>query len=253
MFSFRNSTKELSDSQIDTAIISVGSTEQCGPHLPLHIDTLLVDYFAKAFGERLNAYVLPAFPFNTSEEHSSFRGTITLRATTMMQIAEEIVSVLRTQGFCKQVLTVGHGGAYWRTPFIKHINWLYQDMVVIDAHMGGDEHWQQGLERAGLADRGEMHGGALSKALALYLAPDCVTEGDYGQEVPEHLRAFMDYSTWDKLTPDGSWGRLAASDADIATAEAGRVLLEYFVEQQGQRLQAHLAEACRIKGLAPRI
>ena len=250
MLSFKNSTKELSDSTIDTAIISVGSTEQCGPHLPLHIDTLLVEYFARTFGERLNAYVLPALPFNTSEEHASFRGTITLRATTMMQIIEEIVAVLRTQGFRKQVLAVGHGGAYWRTAFIKHINWLYQDIVVVDAHIGGDEHWQQGLERAGLAGRGEIHGGALSKALALYLAPDCVTEGEYGQTVSEQLREVMDYCTWDKITSDGSWGRFSNTDADIATAEAGRMLLEYFVAHQSRRLQAHLEEACRIKGTA---
>ena len=56
MLSFRNSSKQLSDSGVDTAIISVGSTEQCGPCLPLHLDTLIAEYFARAFGERLSAY-----------------------------------------------------------------------------------------------------------------------------------------------------------------------------------------------------
>ena len=55
MFSVYNSTKELSDAGIDTAIVSVGATEQCGPHLPLHIDTLVAGYYARAWGEILNA------------------------------------------------------------------------------------------------------------------------------------------------------------------------------------------------------
>ena len=53
MLSYHNSTKQLVESNIDTAIISVGSTEQCGPYLPFHLDTLL--YCAlnenRSFGE----------------------------------------------------------------------------------------------------------------------------------------------------------------------------------------------------------
>ncbi len=71
VYSYKNSTKKLSDAGIDTAIIPVGATEQCGPHLPLHLDTLVADYYARAYGEILHAYVLPTLPFNTSEEHAS--------------------------------------------------------------------------------------------------------------------------------------------------------------------------------------
>ena len=91
--------------------------------------------------------------------------------------------------------------------------------------------------------------GAVSKALALYLAPDDVSEGAYGQNVSEHLQAYMDYCTWDNITADGSWGRYSVDDSEVATAEAGQLLLEYFVEHQGRRLKEHLVEACRIKGI----
>jgi creatinine amidohydrolase len=249
MFSYRNSTKYLTDAGVDTAIISVGSTEQCGPHLPLHIDTLVAEYFAQAWGEVLNAYVLPTLPFNTSEEHSSFKGTVTLRPETMMRVMEEVVAVLREQGFCKQVLTVGHGGSYWMAPFIKSVNWQFKDIVVVSAHHGGDEVWSEALTQVGLQGRGELHGGAQSRALALFLAPDTVSEGDYGQEVAPDLLAFADYTTWDRITPDGSWGRYTSTDAAKATAEAGQQMLEYFVEHQGGRLKEHLDEACRIKGI----
>lgn len=249
MLSFANTTKQLADAGIDTAVISVGSTEQCGPCLPLHIDTLVAEYFARAFGERLNAYVLPTLPFNTAEEHASFTGTVTLRPSTVMLVLEEIVAGLRSQGFRKQVLTCGHGGSYWLTAFIKHINRQFQDIVVVNAHQGGAGVWEEGRAHAGLAGRGEVHGGAESRALALYLAPDCVLPGAFGSAIPEDEQSYMDYMSWNKITPDGSWGEYTESDATIATAEAGRALLEYFVAKQGTWLAAHLVGACKRKGI----
>ena len=114
MFSADNSTRELHDAGVDTAVVSVGATEQCGPNLPLGLDNLVAAYFARAWGETLGAYVLPTLPFNTSEEHASFRGTVTLSPATVMLALEEVVAGLRGQGFTKQVLTVGHGGSLWR-------------------------------------------------------------------------------------------------------------------------------------------
>ena len=250
MFSVNNSTKDLSEAEIDTAIISVGATEQCGPHLPLHLDTLLAGYYARAWGELLGAYVLPTIPFNTSEEHASFKGTVSLRPATMMLMLEEIVDGLRAQGFRKQVLTVGHGGSLWLGAFVKHVNRRFGDVVVVDAHRGAGPIWEEALRKSGLAGRGELHGGAVSRALALYLASGSVTEGAYGARIPEGLQDYADYVGWESITPDGSWGRYdPATDEGTAAAEAGRALLEHFVKEQSQRLKEHLKEACRIKGI----
>ena len=139
MFSYHNSTIQLTDSGVDTAIISVGSTEQCGPCLPLHLDTLLAHYFACAWGKVLSGYVLPTFPFHTAEEHATFKGTITLRPATVMAMLEEIAACLREQGFWKQVLTVGHRGSWWMAAFIKDMNWKHKDIILVNAHIGHDK------------------------------------------------------------------------------------------------------------------
>jgi hypothetical protein len=77
-----------------------------------------------------------------------------------------------------------------------------------------------------------------------------VKEGAYGKRVPEQMGDFADYVGWEKIAPDGSWGRYEPeADASVATAEAGRVLLEHFVMEQGARLKEHLREACQIKGI----
>ncbi len=94
------------------------------------------------------------------------------------------------------------------------------------------------------------HGGAVSRAIAAYLKPGSVKDGAYGTEVPERLGDYADYVGWERIVPDGSWGRYEpAEDAGVATAEAGRKLLERFVAEQGARLREHLKEACRVKGI----
>ena len=108
----------------------------------------------------------------------------------------------------------------WRL-LIKHINRQFSDIVVVNAHYGGARVWKEAREHAGLAGRGEVHGGAESRALALYLAPDCVLPGTFGSAIPEDEQAYMDYMTWDKIAPDGSWGEYTESDAAAATAKAG--------------------------------
>ena len=251
MIDYTNSTKDLTESGTDTAIISVGSTEQCGPCLPLHLDTLCAEYYARAFGEALNAYVLPPFPFTTAEEHSSFRGTITLRPITMMRMLEEVVAVLREQGFRKQALLVTHGGAKWADAFVKDMNWKYKDIIVINALSGSSNIRRQAIEHAGFTDRTEMHGGAISRAMAMFLAPDCVSPGEFGRKVPASMFPYKGYVTWDRITPDGSWGRYTEEEAGLATAEAGRALMQYFVTHYTPVLVKHMEEACRLKGICP--
>ncbi|WP_233494526.1 creatininase family protein [Exiguobacterium sp. RIT594] len=112
MLNYKNSTKVIQDSQTVTAILSVGATEQFGPYLPMHLDTLIAEHQAAVFGERLNAYVLPTLPFNTSEEHANQIGTVTVSPTVISMMLEEIIVNLHRQGFTRFILCNGHGGAY---------------------------------------------------------------------------------------------------------------------------------------------
>jgi creatinine amidohydrolase/Fe(II)-dependent formamide hydrolase-like protein len=60
------------------------------------------------------------------------------------------VEGLRVQGFRRQVLTVGHGGALWVGAFIKHVHRRFGDTVVVDAHRRAGPAWEEALrERPG--------------------------------------------------------------------------------------------------------
>ena len=208
MYDYTNTTTDLAKPALDTAIISVGATEQCGPCLSLHIDTLVAQYFARHWGLVLDAYVLPTLPFNTSEEHTHFRGTVSVTPTVLMEMLEEIVGGLRKQGFCKQVLTCGHGGSYWASGFIKHINHRFDDIILVYAHVDATRAWQAALEQAGLVGQNEIHGGLTSKCIALYLCPETVREGEFGSKIEPGLNAYIDYGVWHRVAQDGCWGQV---------------------------------------------
>lgn len=246
MLSYKNSTREIVESGTDTAIISVGATEQFGPYLPMHLDTLIAEKYAETFGEVLNAYVLPTLPFSTSEEHANCKGTVTVSPNVLTAMLEEIIVNLNRQGFKKFVLCNGHGGAYWESAFVKHINYKYEKIILITTyrHLA----WEEALTEVGLEGLNEIHGGLLSVCTAMWLCPDLVKLESMGSDVPKENRKFADYISWDKLTKDGCWGKF---DNNVYTpeqlAEIGEKFWTSFISKRGEKLKSILEEAYQLK------
>ncbi|PLT29269.1 creatininase family protein [Peribacillus deserti] len=246
MLSFKNSTKTIRESGTDIAMISVGATEQFGPYLPMHLDTLIAEEYAEAFGNALGAYVLPTIPFNTSEEHASFKGTVTISPSILTAMLEEVIVNLKRQGFNKFVLCNGHGGAYWESSFVKHINFKYQDLILITTH----RHlaWEEALREAGIEGLKEKHGGFLSVCTALWLCPELVKIENMGSEVPVEHNKFADYVSWDKLTKDGCWGKFEVSDySSEQLAKIGKTFWTTFIAKRSERLKENLERAFDLK------
>lgn len=249
MLSANNSYLEIEENGTDIAVLASGATEQCGPYLPLSVDTACADYYAKAWAKALNAYIVPTLPFNTSEEHAGKKGTITLSPTLMMAIFEEIILCLSRQGFRKFILTGGHGGAYWVGAFIKHINYKFPDIILINAHAGCDQAWQSGLAAAGLQGCTDVHGGLLSACLTAFLLDTGQTHiPSHGVAVREEWKDYWDYVGWESFTENtGSMGKLDQDMPVNLLREKGRLLMETFVSEQSENLKDHFAMACTLK------
>lgn len=242
MLSYKNSTREIDESGTETAVLSVGATEQFGPNLPMHLDTLIAEIYAKSFGEALNAYVLPTIPFNTSEEHASCKGTITVSPNVLTSMLEEIIVNLNRQGFKKFVLCNGHGGAYWESAFVKHINFKYPELILITTyrHLA----WEEALKDVGLEELKEVHAGLLSVCTAMWLCPELVKLKSMGSDVPPENRKFADYIFWDKLTKDGCWGKFEDSIyTPKQLAEMGEAFWTSFISKRSENLKLILEEA----------
>ena len=96
------------------AILPIGSTEQHGPHLPLGVDTLLVEAVARRAaglaGTARRVLVLPAIPVSLAEHHMGFFGTLTLDLPTFQGIIRCVVTSVARHGVRRVLLLNGHGG-----------------------------------------------------------------------------------------------------------------------------------------------
>lgn len=242
MLSYKNSTREIEENGTETAVLSVGATEQFGPNLPMHLDTLIAEIYAKSFGEALNAYVLPTIPFNTSEEHANCKGTITVSPNVLTAMLEEIIVNLNRQGFKKFVLCNGHGGAYWESAFVKHINFKYPELILITTYRY--LAWEEAIKESGLEGLNEVHAGLLSVCTAMWLCPELVKLESMGSDVPPENRKFADYIFWDKLTQDGCWGKFENSIyTPEQLAEIGETFWTSFTSKRSENLKLILEEA----------
>ncbi|MDP3253626.1 MAG: creatininase family protein [Hydrogenophaga sp.] len=96
------------------AVLPVAATEQHGPHLPLSVDTEIVNGVVQAALPHIPAPLpvlfLPTQAVGFSPEHTAFPGTLTLKADTLMRIWTELAECVAASGVKKLVLFNAHGG-----------------------------------------------------------------------------------------------------------------------------------------------
>jgi creatinine amidohydrolase len=96
------------------AVLPVAATEQHGPHLPLCVDSAIVDGVVSSAIARLTAdtpaLFLPTQAVGFSPEHARFPGTLTLKVETLIRLWTDIAECVAASGVKKLVLFNSHGG-----------------------------------------------------------------------------------------------------------------------------------------------
>ena len=221
MFTVENTYEDIEKSGVEIVVIPVGAVEQHGPHLPLGTDWFIADVMGRALAKELNAYVLPAIPVSNSQEHLSFKGTVSVRPTTLALFLEDICLSLRHQGFKKIVVASAHGGNWILKPWIRDFNFRHPDMMVIHSSgtMPGD------TKNIPV----EIHSGQGETSAMLAIRPDLVKEGA-ADFTPTLGREYLDYTDFRKLSPSGVWGVPSKADEQMGrerTAEWAKRSAEY--------------------------
>jgi creatinine amidohydrolase len=103
------------------ALLSIGSTEQHGPHLPLATDSILPVGVAVQAAQQVPMVIAPAIRYGARSRALSgggetFPGTISLRATTLIATITEVLLGLARSGFRRLVVQNWHyenAGLLW--------------------------------------------------------------------------------------------------------------------------------------------
>jgi creatinine amidohydrolase len=236
------------------AVLPVAATEQHGPHLPLSVDTDLVDGVVRAslphLAADLPALFLPTQAVGFSPEHTAFAGTLTLKAETLIRLWTDIAESVAASGVKKLVLLNSHGGQVGLMDVVARdlrarlgmlvysVSWFNLPLVGeggadVNALFSAHEH------------RFGVHAGDVETSMMLALRPEGVrmaaaqdfhsTSQDRAAKFPILGNGKSAKLAWQMqdYNPQG-----AAGDAAAATADKGRAL----VQAAGRALAQLLSE-----------
>ena len=224
------------------AVLPVAATEQHGPHLPLSVDTDLVEGVVQAclphLPQDLPVLFLPTQSVGLSPEHARFAGTLTLRPETIIRVWTEIGAAVAASGVRKLVLLNAHGGHVGVMDIVarqlraEHAMLVYSvswfNLPLLDG---------QGRDVLDLFSADEqrfgVHAGEMETSMMLALRPDRV---EMAQALNFRSSAQERAASFDILG-NGRSAKLgwqmqdynlqgAAGQAHLATAEKGRALLD---------------------------
>jgi creatinine amidohydrolase len=236
------------------AILPVAAIEQHGPHLPLSVDTTLVEGVIAAALPHLQADLpvlfLPTQSIGFSPEHAAFPGTLTLKAEMVIRLWTELAESVAATGVKKLVLLNSHGGQVGLLDVVARdlrarlgllvysVNWFNLPLLddrgaSVSSLFSSDEH------------RFGIHAGEIETSMMLALKPDQVdmvkaqnfhsTSQDRAEKFPILGNGRSAKLAWQMqdYNPHGAVGNAAA-----ATADKGRSVLD----AAGRSLATLLAE-----------
>ena len=163
---------DVGDAAPDVAVLPVGSFEQHGSHLPLITDTAIACVIGQAISDTYDLLLLPPVTISCSHEHAEWPGTVSISASTLTAIVDDVRSSLADQGIEKLVIVSGHGGNYVLSNIAQQANSAGPRVLLFPA--GAD--WDAARHAAGLISSGheDMHGGESETSILMHYQPDYV-------------------------------------------------------------------------------
>jgi creatinine amidohydrolase len=231
------------------AVLPVAAIEQHGPHLPVSVDTSLVEGVIAASFPHLPADLpvlfLPTQAVGKSNEHIRFPGTLTLSAETLIRVWMEIGESVARAGVRKLVLFNSHGGQLSIMDIVARDLRTKCSLIVYSANwftlpLGDAVNGQFTPEE----HRFGIHAGDMETSMMLALRPQHVDMGqarDFRSTAQERAARYP-------ILGNGSSAKLgwqvqdynpmgAAGNATLATADKGQAVVEAAGRQLAQLLQ----------------
>jgi len=240
-------------------LIPIGHTEQHGFHLPLSVDSIIIEAIANGTAAKLptRSFSLPVMPYGVSTHRSSFAATLNAGGRAFEDFWVAVIDVLVARGFDRFYLMSGHGGnSSFLVNIVKYTGERHRRIFCATAwlHTSG-KIGAAALEKYRTSPIGGMgHACELETSFLLYLRPDLcqmervVDEVDF-VATPDYYMDWIEGGSlianppWDDDTKTGAYGA-----GSHATVEKGRLWLEAAIEEKASHVEEiHLQHELREK------
>lgn len=228
-------------------LLPIGHTEQHAYHLPLSVDTLIIEAIAQGAVQAApkNGYALPVMPYGVSMHRNSFAGTLNAGGRAFEDFWLAVVDALVERGFDKFYLMSGHGGNMsFLVNVVKYAGDRHKRIFCATAflHTAGPTG-AAALQRYRQSPIGGMgHACELETSMTLALRPDLV-HMERAMDDTDFIATpsyYMDWieggalvanPPWDDDTISGAYGA-----GSLGTAEKGRRWLEAAIAEKVQHI-----------------
>lgn len=222
------------------AVLPIGSTEQHGPHLPVHTDTLLAAEVAQRTAAlcepTLPVLVLPALWVSLAEHHMALPGTLTLDHETLLAFVRCIARSLVRQGHRRILLLNGHGGNIAAlTAAVDRLSPEFPEAVLAVA-----TYWNVAAEAFAEILQSQptlLHACEAETSMLMHLRPHEV-DARAAEAVSAPASGFLQPAGMHRWRPIGHWSCSGVvGNPRRATAAKGRQLLDAAAAALAERLR----------------
>lgn len=219
--------------------IPIGSMEQHGCHMPMHVDVLLPTEFARRIAEAVGALVAPPFTYGYKSHQKSgggnhLPGTTSLDGATLVAALRDVIKEFARHGVRRICLFNGHFENSWFIVegidlALRELKWGGIDdvkIVVLSYWDFVDKPTIARLYPDGFTGWDLEHGGVLETSLMLALYPDLVRIDRAIHHEPASFPPYDVYPARPEWTPASG----TLSSPREASAEKGEILLDVCIE-----------------------